>query len=129
MVSKRFARANKPRIESYDPSKPTSHILYLDANNLCWLAVSQPLPTSGFEWVEDCNRLTETISDHPDGPEGYILEMDLEYPEELHSSFMHILLHRSAWWSRKSGSQSISTTLGVGVAHTEVQKLVPNLHK
>ena len=30
-----------------------SHILYLDANNLYGWAVSQPLPTGGFQWVED----------------------------------------------------------------------------
>ena len=46
----------------------------------------QPLPPSGFEWAEDCNRLTETIADHPDGPEGYILEVVLEYREELHNT-------------------------------------------
>ena len=49
--------------------------------------MSQALPTGGFRWVEDCNRLHETITDLPvDGPEGYILEVDLEYPQELHGA-------------------------------------------
>lgn len=34
MVSKRYARANNPMIPGYDPSKPKSWIMYLDANNL-----------------------------------------------------------------------------------------------
>ena len=34
MVSKRHAKANNPLVEGYDPEKPSSHVLYLDANNL-----------------------------------------------------------------------------------------------
>ena len=45
MVSKRYAKANNPMVEGYDSSKPKSHILYLDANNLYGWAMSQPLPT------------------------------------------------------------------------------------
>ena len=85
IVSKRHARANNPAVEGYDPEKPNSHILYLDANNLYGWAMSQPLPTGGFRWVEDCDGLAGTIKDQPaDGPEGFILEVDLEYPQELH---------------------------------------------
>ena len=35
MVSKRYAKANNPLVEGYDPTKPTNYITYLDANNLC----------------------------------------------------------------------------------------------
>lgn len=44
-------------------------------------AMSQPLPTEGFQWVdEDINFM-----DVPDdAPEGFILEVDLEYPRHLH---------------------------------------------
>ncbi|KAK3740268.1 hypothetical protein RRG08_031987 [Elysia crispata] len=76
MVSKRHARANNPKVEGYDPEKPNSHILYLDANNLYGWAMSQPLPTGGFRWVEGCDGLAGTIKDQPaDGAEGYILEV------------------------------------------------------
>jgi len=33
-ISHRYARANNPLVEGHDPSKPTSFILYADANNL-----------------------------------------------------------------------------------------------
>ena len=47
--------------------------------------MSQPLPTGSFEWVEDCGQLAGSIADHTtDSPMGYILEVNLEYPEELH---------------------------------------------
>ena len=85
MVSKRHARANNSAVEGYDPERPSSHILYLDANNLYGWAMSQPLPTGGFRWVEDCDGLAGTIKDQPaDGAEGYVLEVHLEYPQELH---------------------------------------------
>ena len=50
-------------------------------------AMSQYLPTGGFRWVDDCQQLAKTIVEQPaDSPEGYILEVDLEYPEDLHDA-------------------------------------------
>ena len=87
MVSKHYARAKNASVEGYDPQKSNSHILYLDANKLYGWAMSQPLPVSNFQCVENCDRLAESIGDHPaDSPEGYILEVDLGYPEELHET-------------------------------------------
>ena len=87
MVSKRYARANNPRVDGYDPTKSKSYILYLDANNLHGWPMSQALPTGGFGWVDDCQSLERTISQHPaESKEGFILEVDLEYPEELHEA-------------------------------------------
>ena len=50
MVSKRYAKANKPLVEGYDPRNPTNYITYLDANNLYGWAMSLQLPKSGFKW-------------------------------------------------------------------------------
>ena len=84
LVSKRHAKANNPLVDDYDPEKPSSHILYLDANNLYGWAMSQPLHTGAFRWEEDCEQLAKTIADHPaDDPEGFILEVDLEYPTRI----------------------------------------------
>ena len=75
MVSKRHAQANYPQVDGYDPGKPSSHIRYIDANNLYGWAMSQPLPTGAFGWEVDCEQLAKTITDHPaDDPEGFILE-------------------------------------------------------
>ncbi|KAK3790228.1 hypothetical protein RRG08_027443 [Elysia crispata] len=129
MVSKRHARANNPAVEGYDPEKPNSHILYLDANNLYGWAMSQPLPTGGFRWVEDCDGLVGTIKDQPaDGPEGFILEVDLEYPQELHDEHnAYPLAPERMVVQKKWMSEYQHGLLGAGVVSAEVEKLVPNL--
>ena len=126
MVSKRYAKANNPMVEGYDSSKPKSHILYLDANNLYGWAMSQPLPTGSFRWVDHEAGLAETIADHPaDSPEGYILEVDLEYPEELHETHNAYPLAPERMVVRKEWmSEYQHGLIGAGV---EVEKLVPNL--
>ena len=129
MVSKRHARANNPAVEGYDPERPNNHILYLDANNLYGWAMSQPLPTGGFRWVEDCDGLVGTIKDQPaDGPEGFILEVDLEYPQELHDEHnAYPLAPERMVVQKKWMSEYQHGLLGAGVVSAEVEKLVPNL--
>ena len=49
----RRAAANNPYMSSeYQKSKPTKYLQYLDANNLYGWAMSQPLPTGEFRWIE-----------------------------------------------------------------------------
>ena len=129
MVSKRRAKANNHLVDGYNPEKPSSYILYLDANNLYGWAMSQPLPTDAFWWEEDCEQLAKTIADHPaDGPEGFVLEVDLEYQEDLHHAHnSYPLAPEHMVVQKKWMSEYQHNLLGVGVASTEVEKLVPNL--
>ena len=59
--------------------------MYLDANNLYAWAMSQYLPTSGFRWLteKEINKIDLTKYTE-DSEKGVILEVDLEYPQELH---------------------------------------------
>ena len=59
--------------------------MYLDANNLYSWAMSQYLPYGGLKWLNQkeidkfcLNSIIENSSI------GYILQVDLEYPDELH---------------------------------------------
>ena len=82
----RYASANNPYMDEYDKNKETNYLQYLDANNLYGWAMSQPLPTGGFRWINcdswDPVRLINMLSN--DINHGYLLEVDVEYPRELH---------------------------------------------
>ena len=78
MISNRHAKANNKYMgESFIDTMISIYIMYLDANNLYGWAMSKPLPTHGFEWMK-VDEL-ETWEKLP-----CILEVDLEYPENLH---------------------------------------------
>lgn len=77
--------SKKDVVSYYDPSEPTKYIVYLDANNLYGWAMSQYLPTSGFKWMteKEIEKLDLALY-KDDSKKGMILEVDLEYPKELH---------------------------------------------
>ena len=78
MISNRHAKANNKYMdESFIDTMISIYIMYLDANNLYGWAMSKPLPTHGFEWMK-VDEL-ETWELH-----SCILEVDLEYPKNLH---------------------------------------------
>ncbi|XP_040065262.1 uncharacterized protein LOC120839101 [Ixodes scapularis] len=83
----RHARANVPTSDSFDPNKDASQMFDLDVNGLYASTMRQPLPYGNFRWLdrEEINALQfAQVSD--DSPTDYILEVDLDYPEELHDS-------------------------------------------
>ena len=67
-------------MKEFDDSKPSSYIMYLDANNLYGWAMSEKMPHKDFKWVNDI-PLEKMLLDED---LGYVLEVDLEYPDELH---------------------------------------------
>ena len=78
MISNRFGKAiNKYMGKDFDPEKPSTFIPYLDANNLYGWAMCEPLPVGGFEWVDE--KEFENWRNF-----SCILEVDLDYPKELH---------------------------------------------
>ena len=81
---KKVEANNKYMNEQYDLSKPSSYISYLDANNLYGLAMSKKLPFDNFNWYFSRMDEKKVLSYSDDDDKGYILEVDLEYPKELH---------------------------------------------
>ena len=111
MISTRYGKANNKYMtkekdgEDYDPSKPSTYVPYLDANNLYGWAMSFKLPTdAGFKWMNPSqleNWMFLTC----------IVEVDLEYPTDLHD------LHNDY--------PLAPDHLQMG----RVKKLIPNLYK
>ena len=61
------------------------YIKYLDMNNLYGGAMSEYLPYGGFKWVKVNNRVVNRVLNKSDNIlHGYFLEVDLDYPKELH---------------------------------------------
>ena len=78
MITTRYGKANNPYMgKDFNRNKQTTYLPYLDANNLYGWAMCKPLPVSCFEWMND-----EELENWREIPN--ILEVDLEYPKELH---------------------------------------------
>ena len=84
-INHRHFEANNPYLDNFDPTKATSFIHYVDANNLYGASMSKPLPIGNFRWLEKKEIETLEISNlNADGDTCYILEVDLDYPREIH---------------------------------------------
>jgi len=84
-ISKRYAKANNKYMSSgYNEKIDDSYILYLDANNLYGYAMCEYLPKSGFKWNEETWKKESILQLNDEGSTGYLFDVDLEYPIELH---------------------------------------------
>ena len=84
-IANRYGEANNKYMKEYDEKAPSKYIMYLDANNLYGWAMSQYLPTGGFRWMTQKQiDKTNLALYKEDSKKGLILEVDLEYPNELH---------------------------------------------
>ena len=87
MNSTRHAQANNSYMTAFDAARPTSYIIYLDANNLYGWAMSQPMPIGGFEWMTAAEaRENDWLAQTEDQLVGYFNEASMNYPVELHEA-------------------------------------------
>ena len=117
-ISKRYAKRDD-----------NNCIMYWDANNLYGWAMIQSLPHSDFRWLSDkgINSFDLDISENSEI--GYILEVDLEYPKELHDSHSD---YPSCPEKIKISSNMLSKYCSdiadkYGIKVGGVKKLIPNL--
>ncbi|XP_018378038.1 PREDICTED: DNA polymerase-like, partial [Trachymyrmex cornetzi] len=88
--SHRYAQANnKYNVSSYDPSEPSTYLTYFDVNNLYGWAMSESLPYGEFQWVDDIERF-DVMSVSSDSVIGYILEVNLAYPQSIHDTHVDL---------------------------------------
>uniref|UniRef100_A0A2S2R0A9 DNA-directed DNA polymerase n=1 Tax=Sipha flava TaxID=143950 RepID=A0A2S2R0A9_9HEMI len=82
--SVRYSKANNKYMdEKFNKNKKSVYSQYLDANNLYEWAMSQYLPSGGFKWLYP-SIITDILNLDVNSPRGYIFEVDLTYPQELH---------------------------------------------
>ena len=81
----RYGKANNKYMKDYNVNEPSSYIMYSNTNNLYGWAMSQCLPTGGFKWMSQ-NKIDplDLAKYNDDSKKGLILEVDLDYPEDLH---------------------------------------------
>ena len=114
--SVRKAVANNKFMPNYIASKPTSYLMYLDATNLYGAAMSQYLPTGNFKWLSDSEIKDLKIENiDKNSSTGYIYEVDLDYPRELH------YLHNELPFCPESIKSPES--------QCNIKKLIPNLNR
>ena len=84
-IANRYGKANNKNMKEYYEKTPSKYIMYLDANNLYGWAMSHYLPTGNFKWTsnKEINKI-DLGKYKANGKKGLILEVDLEYPQELH---------------------------------------------
>ena len=84
-IANRYGKANNKYMKNYDEKAPSKYIMYLDANNLYGWAMSQYLPTGNFKWLSQNQIEKPNLGKYTENSKkGLILEVDLEYPQELH---------------------------------------------
>ena len=86
IISNRYGKANNKYMKDYNKKEASKYLMYVDANNLYGCAMSQKLPVHSFEWLTDREIKNlfkvQVVQFWERTP--CILEVDLEYPEELH---------------------------------------------
>ena len=129
-ISQRYSKANNPLVDGFDESEERKWLLLLDANNLYAHSLSQPLPTGGFRWLsfEDAQAF-DLMGVSADGEKGYVLEVDLGYPDSIHDLHNDYPLAAEKLVIKEEMVSGLSKDIAqkFGQRHVECEKLVPNL--
>ena len=127
-ITHRYALANNKYMKNYDPERESSYIPYLDANNLYGWAMIQKLPTGDFRWIPSPEYINLDSYDE-NSAKGLILEVDLEYPPELHRLHNDYPLAPEKMVVREEMLSDYCRRIQVRerIKTGQVEKLVPNL--
>lgn len=83
--SLRHAKANNVYLSDYDDNVPDSYLVYMDCVNLYGFAMMQKLPTRNFRFFKHDEIEMFNLESIPEcSQKGYILEVDIEYPVNIH---------------------------------------------
>ena len=126
-----YSKANNEYMKNYNKKVDPKYIVYLDANNLYGWVMCKPLPIGGHRWLSD-DEIRQLIKNGmPDeGNKGWVLEVDLEYPDELHDLHDNLPLAPSRRVVKDNELSENCEKIGekLHVSSDKVEKLVPDLH-
>ncbi|KYN28157.1 hypothetical protein ALC57_02429 [Trachymyrmex cornetzi] len=88
----------------------TEDLMYFDVNNLYGWAMSESLPYGEFQWVDDIERF-DVMSVSSDSVIGYILEVDLEYPQSVHDAHVDLPFCPTREWPPGKRNVKLLVTL------------------
>ena len=131
-IANRYGKANNKYMKNYNKEEPSKYIMYLDANNLYGWAMSQYLPTGGFKWLKQKQiDKFNLFKINKDSKKGYILEVDLEYPNELHDLHNDYPLAAEKITVEKNMLSNYCKNISdkYGISTGLVSKLIPTLCK
>lgn len=107
-----------------------NHINYLDANNLYGHSMSQLLPVSDFKFNQDVWTVDKILSIGAENPIGYVFQVDIEYPHELHD--LHndypLLPEKMIITDNYLSEYQLNLKRKFNLKEDRIAKLVPNLN-
>ena len=108
----------------YSEASKNKNTLYLDMNNLYGHVMSQYLSYANFKWVKNIDKIEQKLMRIKKySSTGYILEVDLEYPQELYDIHNDYPVAPEKIKPPKEWLSDYAHNITTG----KVKKLVPNL--
>ena len=144
MAAHRYFKANNPKMGvAFNPSKPTTWISYVDANNLYGWAMSQFLPIGNYRWEASPEYLKQNqdkqkqilnviLNTKPDAARGYFLNIKAHFPLKTHDYLQDLPPAVDNIAVKKENLSPYITRLVENLDEgrfPETEKLVPHLGK
>ena len=74
-------------MKEHSDKAPSKYLMYVDANSMSGLTMSQRLPAGGFKWLSDKQIGRADLAKYKEyGSTVLFLEVEPEYPKELHDT-------------------------------------------
>ena len=128
-IAKRHSEENNKYMKNYDATKPSIFIPYLDMNNLYGCGMSKYLFYERFKWLKNVDIFDVNLISKK-SPIGYIVKVDLEYPDELHALHYDYPLASAKLaipYDMSDYCQKNADKYGINVG--DLKKLISNLSK
>ena len=84
VISHKYAKANNHYLPDFDENKKNTYLIQLDCNNLYGKSMSEKLPVNGFKYVDFMTEEIIKSYNYNINDKGYVLEVDIDYPVDLH---------------------------------------------